>query len=561
MGVNATMHDPAACLVKDGQLLWGIEEERLTRYKFEKGRPKRAIEKCLDLENIGLGSVDYIGYTWRPWVYLFYETAYRLSRILKKPVESIYGLVQAQYITQMHLHDLWYFRKVCQRNVVVLDHHMAHAAATFFGSPFERAAILGVDNRGEAVTTMLSVGEGNNIRPLKRIRIQHSLGKFYSGMTYHLGFRAEHDEYKVMGLASYGQPKYYDILKRAIRFDNNGGFKLDYSLCNVDLDGRPTDKLIASIGPKRDRREKITQQHMDLAASLQKVTEEAVLYLADYLHKISGEENLCLTGGVAYNSVANGRIERESRFRNFYTPPCVGDSGAAIGTAMYIHHVILNRCRMAPLDNAYLGLQYDDGAILACLETCKVRFKKCDNIAKTTAKLLADGNIMGWFQGKMEFGPRALGARSILADPRRAEMKDLVNKYVKRREEFRPFAPSVLEESVYELFDAPCLSPFMTSVCNVHEDKRKLMPAVTHFDGTARIQTVSRKTNPIYWEMINEFKNITGVPVVLNTSFNVRDEPIVCSPLDAIACFCSSGMDYLAIGNYLVAKDKEIPKE
>jgi len=559
LGVNATMHDPAACIFKGGDLLYAIEEERLTRYKFEKQMPKRAIDKCLDLQNIELADVDFVAYTWRPWKYLFAETLFRLSRLLKKPVASVYGLVHAQYIAQSHMHDLWYFKKFAKRKAVVVDHHMAHAAAAFYGSPFERAAILGIDNRGEGVTTMLSVGDKNSIRPIKKIMIQHSLGKFYSGMTYHLGFRPENDEYKVMGLASYGKPKYYDILKKALILEPNGGFRLDYSLCDIDLDGRPTPKLIAEIGPKRERKDKVTEHHMNLAASLQKVHEEAVMHLTEYMHSVTGEENICLTGGVAYNSVANGKIESESSFKNVYTPPCVGDSGAAIGAALYVYHHMLDRSRNTVLDNAYFGLSFDDETILAFLETCKVRFRKEENIAKTTAKLLAEGNIMGWFQGKMEFGPRALGGRSILADPRRAEMKDLVNKYVKRREEFRPFAPSVIEEEVYNFFDAPCLSPFMTSVCSVHESKRELIPAVTHFDGTARIQTVSRKTNAIYWEMIKEFQNITKVPIVLNTSFNVRDEPIVCSPLDAIACFYSSGMDYLAIGSYLVSKDKDFP--
>ncbi len=559
MGVNATMHDPAACIFKGGDLICAIEEERLTRYKFEKQMPHRAINKCLDLEKIDISDVDFIGYTWKPWEYFFKEALFRMSRMLKKPVSSIYGLVQAQYIAQSHLHDLWHFKRVAKRKAIVVDHHMAHAAAAFYGSPFERAAILGIDNRGEGVTTMLSIGEKNRIRPVKKIYIQHSLGKFYSGMTYHLGFRPENDEYKVMGLASYGKPTFYDILKKALILEPNGGFRIDYTMCDIDLDGRPTKKLIADIGPKRERGEEVTQHHMDLAASLQKVHEEAVLHLTDYLHRVSGEENICLTGGVAYNSVANGRIESESKFKNVYTPPCVGDSGAAIGAGLYIYHHLLDRPRKTVLDNAYFGTSYNDDEILAFLKTCKVRFRKEENIAKTTAKLLSEGNIMGWFQGKMEFGPRALGGRSILADPRRAEMKDLVNKYVKRREEFRPFAPSVLEEEVYNFFDAPCLSPFMTSVCNVHKDKRELIPAVTHFDGTARIQSVSKKTNPIYWDMINEFKTLTDIPVVLNTSFNVRDEPVVCSPLDAVACFYSSGMDYLAIGSYLVAKDKDFP--
>ncbi len=554
LGVNATMNDSSVCLIKDGKPVVAIEEERLTRYKFEKLRPTRAITHCLKTGGISLEEVDYIGYTWQPWPYIWAETAMRLKRLPKKPLESMYSMVQMSYVAASHLSDIRYFKEITGKKPIILNHHMCHLASSFLASPFERAAILSIDNRGEKATTVMALGEGNNIKILKEINIPHSLGKVYSGITYHLGFRPDKDEYQVMGLASYGKPTFYDAFKKVVLFDSNGGYKIDGSYCNYDLEGRPTPKLADIIGPARKYGEPITQQHMDIAASLQKVHEEAVLDLVSHLHKLTGEDNLCLAGGVCYNSVANGRIELESKFKNFYLPPCVGDSGTSVGSALYIYNSVLGKSRSYVLDSASLGPGYTDDEIKQALDICKVKYRKEKNIAKATAKLLSDGNIMGWFQGKMEFGPRALGNRSILADPRRAEMKDMVNKYVKRRQEFRPFAPSTLEEDMDAYFDAKHNSPFMTSVCPVKPEYRDKIPAVTHFDGTARIQTVSKKTNPRYWEMIDEFKKITGVGVVLNTSFNVRDEPIVCSPLDALGCFFSSGMDYLAIGDYLVMK-------
>lgn len=554
LGVNATMNDSSVCLIKDGKVVFAIEEERLTRYKFEKMRPNRSITHALKLAGITIKDVDYIGYTWKPWLYLGAETAMRLKHLPSRPMESLYALTQMGFIVASHLNDIRYFKEVNGKKPIVLNHHLCHMASSFLVSPFKRAAILSVDNRGEKATTIMAMGEGSNIKTLKTINIPHSLGKLYSGLTYHLGFRPDKDEYKVMGLASYGKPTYYDTFKKVISLEPDGGFRIDGSYCNYDLEGRPTRKLIELIGPARYYGQPVEQRHMDIAASLQKVHEEAIMHLVSHLYKLTGAENLCLSGGVCYNSVANGRIEYNSQFKNFYTPPYVGDSGTAFGAAFYIYNSILGKERVEQVDGAYFGPSYTDDEIQGYLDICKVKYKKYPDITKIAAKLLSEGNILGWFQGSMEFGPRALGSRSILADPRRAEMKDLVNKYVKRREEFRPFAPSVLEEEMDEYFDARVLSPFMTSVCSVHEEKRDKIPAVTHFDGTARIQTVSRKTNPVYWDMINEFKKITGVPVVLNTSFNVRDEPIVCSPLDALGCFFSSGMDYLAIGSFIVSK-------
>ncbi|MBI5787635.1 MAG: carbamoyl transferase [Candidatus Schekmanbacteria bacterium] len=554
LGVNATMNDSAVCLIKDGKVFSAIEEERLTRYKFEKALPKRAITYCLKQAGITLKDVDYVAYTWKPWLYLRSELCHRLSRLPVRTMESLYGLVQMDSIFTSHLNDIRNFRKSTGKDPVAVNHHLCHMASSFLVSPFERAAILSVDNRGEKATTVMALGEKNNIKVLKEIHIPHSLGKVYSGLTYHLGFRPDKDEYKVMGLASYGKPVYYDLFKKIIRLEADGGYKIDGSFCNYDIEGRPTAKLATLIGPERKYGEPVTQHHMDIAASLQKVHEEAILHLAGHLKKITGEENLCLSGGVCYNSVANGRIERESGFRNFYTPPYVGDSGTAFGAAFHVYNTLLGKERVEIVNRAYFGASYSDDEIKNALDMCKVKYEKQADITVTTARLLSEGNIMGWFQGAMEFGPRALGCRSIIADPRRAEMKDLVNKYVKRREEFRPFAPSVLEEEMPNYFDTHVPSPFMTSVCLVHPDQRAKIPAVTHFDGTARIQTVSRKTNPLYWEMINKFGKITGVPIVLNTSFNVRDEPIVCSPLDAVGCFFSSGMDYLAIGSFLVSK-------
>lgn len=556
LGINATANDSAACLIRDGQILSAIEEKRLTRYKFQKFRPTLAIEKCLEMEGIGLADLDYISYSWKPWLYLRAETLWRLSRSLKHPVKSGYGLVQMIHIATSHLHDLWYYQQKAGSRPLDIEHHLCHTASSFFLSPFERAAIISIDNRGEDVTTLFAVGKGTDIQILKRIRIQHSLGKLYSGITFHLGFRAEYDEYKVMGLAPYGTPRYYNELKRMIEFRPNGGFALDTNLCDVDLDGRPTPKMFDLIGPPRQKGDPITQHHMDIATSLQKLHEEAVLHLVEHLYKLTGEENLCLTGGVSYNSVANGVIERESKFKNFYTPFCVGDSGAAIGGPLYIYHTLLKKPRTPSETHTtpYLGPGYTNEEIKQTLDACGLTYTHHKNIARKGAELIDSGKIIGWFQGRMEFGPRALGHRSIVADARRAEMKDKVNISVKRREEFRPFAPSVLEEHQGEMFESDLHSPYMTSVCQVKKGKGEIIPAVTHVDNTARIQTVNKKASPKYWELINEFRKITGVPVVLNTSFNVRDEPIVCSPAEAIACFYSCGIDALIMGDYCIEK-------
>ncbi|MFQ5646715.1 MAG: carbamoyltransferase [bacterium] len=554
LGITATMNDPAACLIKNGKVVTAIEEERLTRYKFEKGFPHRAVDRVLKIAGISLQEVDYIGYTWLPYKYLGAETLYRFSRLPFGPRSSMLGFVNALGITASHLHDLWTLQRETGKRPISLNHHLCHLASSFLGSPFEEAAILSVDNRGEDACTVMATGRGRKIKIVKTIRIPHSLGKVYSGMTHHLGFRPEKDEYKVMGMASYGQPVYYDILKKMIILQPDGGYRINHKLCNLDLDGRPTGKLISLIAPPRHPHAEITREHKNLAASLQKVHEEVILHLARYLRRKSGLDNLCLAGGVSYNSVANGRIREEAGFREVYLPPCVGDSGTAFGAAFYIYNAMLNKERAQVIENAYFGSQFSNKEIQEILDICKLPYRKTKDIAKDTAILLAEGNIFGWFQGGMEFGPRALGARSILADPRREDMQDLVNKYVKRREEFRPFAPSVKEEACQAYFEADYNTPFMTSVCRVKRERQKELPATTHVDGTARVQTVNRNSCPLYWKLLDEFEKITGIPVLLNTSFNVRDEPIVASPYDAVSCFASSGIDYLAVGDFLVSK-------
>jgi carbamoyltransferase len=558
LGIGGYSHDSAAALVCDGKLVAAVEEERLTRVKHQGGVPRNAVKYCLDVAGLTLDDVDHIGCYMQPVRRVARRMLYRATQLLRSPVWSV------GYMGYEVLHNAQYaygMRSLRGKKTQLhfMEHHPAHAASAFLVSPYDRAAILSVDYVGEFASTWLGIGEGTQIRRMESSNYPNSLGVFYSAITDYLGFLRASDEYKVMGLASYGQPEYYEDIKRIIRPQADGWYNidLDYLVSHYQPGPRSgyfSPKFIATFGPARKKGEPIEDRHMNLAASVQKVLEDTVLGLARRLYEKTDIRQLCLAGGVALNCSMNGRLRREGPFEDIYIQPAAGDDGIAIGAAFQLYHAATGAKRGFELRDAKLGPEYSDADIARVLDLAKIKCESPADVEQHTAELLAEGKIVGWFQGRMEFGPRALGSRSILADPTRPEMKDLLNKYVKHREEFRPFAPSCLEEHAGEYFEDCRYSPFMLFVYPVKREMQDRVPAITHIDGTARVQTVSKDVAPRYHRMISEFAKLRGVPMVLNTSFNVMGEPIVNTPTDALRCFFSTGMDALVMGNCVVVK-------
>jgi carbamoyltransferase len=442
--------------------------------------------------------------------------------------------------------------------ILFAEHHMSHAASCFLVSPFEEAAILTVDGVGEWATASFGVGKGNDITLFKEIRFPHSLGLLYSAFTYYLGFKVNSAEYKVMGLAPYGKPVHYErIMKEMLHLNEDGSFKLNMKYFSYDYGLRMTNAAFDDFfgGPPRKPESWMNEREFDIAASVQKVCEEVVLAMTRYIHKETGLENLCMAGGVALNCVANGRVVRETSFKNLFVQPAAGDAGGAVGVAHYLYNSIEKQPRGPAWTHAYLGPEYKDAEIAEYLKGIGAKHTLLEDaeLTKRTAQLIADGNVIGWYQGRMEFGPRALGGRSILADPRDPKMRDTLNMKIKFREGFRPFAPSVLADKAAEWFEIDCDSPYMLLVAQVRDGKR-VIPSVTHVDNSARLQTVTRAESPLYYDLIREFEKLTGVPIIINTSFNVRGEPIVCTPRDAYVCFMRTNMDYLVLGHHLLDK-------
>lgn len=558
LGIGGYSHDSAAALVCDGNLVAAVAEERLTRVKHQGGPPTRAVQYCLDTAGLRIEEIDHVGAYMRPGLRLARRLPYRLTQIPKAPIYSLgymgYEIAHnAQYMADM--------RRLAgpRAQLHYLDHHPAHAASSYLVSPFESAALLSIDYIGEMTATWFGVGNGLDIEPLHEIRYPHSLGVFYSAITDYLGFQRASDEYKVMGLASYGRPEAYDAMREIIRQREVDGYDFDlryvaYQYQPGSRKGYFNERFYKKFGPPRKPGEPIEDRHKIIAASAQKVLEETVLTLCRWLHKSTGKTDLCLAGGVALNCSMNGRIQRETPFERVFVQPAAGDDGIAIGGAFRLSYDYTGATREYVMRDARLGPEFSDEAIRDALDIAKIRHEKPDDIVESTADLLAEGKIVGWFQGRMEFGPRALGARSILADPTRADMQDLINKYVKHREEFRPFAPSVIRERAGDFFEGSDESPFMLFVYPVKPEARTLLPAITHVDGTARVQTVDRDVMPDYHRLLTAFERRRGVPVLLNTSFNVMGEPVVHTPADALRCFFSTGMDALALGPYLVTK-------
>lgn len=442
--------------------------------------------------------------------------------------------------------------------VYFIEHHLAHAASAFWASPFKESAILTIDGRGESTTTLLSTGNGSQIEKIREVFVPHSLGHLYASVTAHLGFEPFFDEWKVMGMAAYGRDTYLNSFKKLVHFDSDGIFSLDLTYFSFQTHGQKrwlSEKFSSEFGPPRMPFEEIKQSHYDLAFALQRIIEVAGLSLAKFLRKYSKSDNLSMAGGVALNCLMNAKIVKESGFKNFFFQPIANDAGASIGAALYHYYQTLKNEFQPKKYSIYLGPSFSDQWIEVELTRAQLHFKRTTEIEAETAALIAKGKIVAWFQGKMESGPRALGNRSITVDPTRVEMREKLNQRIKKREEFRPFAPAVLAESASDYFELPgnLLSPHMMLIANVREEKKNILPAVTHADGTARVQTVTQEDNPRFWKLIKEFEKITGVPVLLNTSFNER-EPIVCTPEEAIACFKRNEIEVLAIGNFIVEK-------
>jgi carbamoyltransferase len=589
LGVSCYFHDAAAALFEDGILIAAAEEERFTRKKHDYEFPQNAIDFCLKTGNIQTGDLDYVVFFEKPFI--------KFERLLLSSMQSFpysHKVFREAMVTWFGdklwiKHLLQNKLKIAPNKIFFSEHHLSHAASAFFCSPFEEAAILCVDGVGEWTTASFGIGKGTNIKLIKEIRFPHSIGLLYSAFTAFLGFEVNEGEYKVMGMAPFGSPKYVDKVRKLIHFGNDGSFELDmdyfsfhystdrtYNRRFVELFGEPRESKSHFFTPSTgfpvyfgdkptnfDEVGRLNQHYADIAASIQVVTEEAMLRMANALHQETGLKKLCMAGGVALNSVANGKILRETPFEEIYVHPAAGDSGGAIGAALYAYHSMLGKPRNFVMDHAYWGQEHGPEETEAFLKSENISYDRIENDEKLFERVtdkLQNGKVIGWFQGRFEWGPRALGNRSIIADARRTDMKDIVNVKIKFREPFRPFAPSVLAEKAEEYFvldDAAKHYParYMLYVVDVRENKREVLPAITHVDGTGRLQTVKKEFSPRYYGLIETFGQATGVPVILNTSFNLKGEPIVNTPKEAYSTFSRSGMDTLVLGNYIIEKN------
>jgi len=578
LGINAYHANASAAIVCDGKLVTAVEEERFNRVKYAAGFPANAVRHCLAEAGMTIQDIDHVAIPRDPWA----RMRTKLYYALQMPGFAWERAKVALRFSGMG-DDLATACGVDPKSIGAryhrVEHHVAHLASTFFVSPFNEAAVLSADGLGDFASTMWATGRGNRMEIHGSISFPHSLGLYYTAMSQYLGFWSFGDEYKVMGLAAYGEPGYQDEFRRIVQSGNgNGsvGFRLglkyfSHQRTGPEMTWRDNAKtpvlgrlfspyLEQRLGRTRPTEEPVGQQHKDMAATLQAVLEEAYFGLLKPLQRATSQKAVCLAGGVAFNCVANGKILDHTPFTDVYVQPAAGDAGLAVGAAYYVYHQILGQPRCFVMEHAYWGPQYTSAQIRKALNKgavvtlgLKVNELREDELFRVTARHIADGKVLGWFQGRQEWGPRALGNRSILVDPRRAEMKDMLNKRIKHREPFRPFAPSILEESTAEYFEKSYPSPFMNLAYRVRPEKREIIPAPTHVDGTGRLQTVSRRSNPRYWSLIKEFEKLTGVPVLLNTSFN-ENEPIVLTPDEAIDCFLRTKMDVLVMGDYVVEK-------
>lgn len=597
LGLSCFYHDSAAVLLVDGKVLAAAQEERFTRIKHDASYPQHAIEYCLNRGGLTLGDIDYVSFYDKPFI--------KFERLFETYLSFAPQGIRS-FIKSM---PVWMSEKIFQKNLILerlsakspgldlrekllfSEHHLSHAASAFYPSPFEEAAVLTLDGVGEWATSSFAVGKQNSLEIVKEIHFPHSLGLLYSAFTYYTGFRVNSGEYKLMGLAPYGEPRFVDLIKsHLIDIKSDGSFRLNmeyFDFCTgLTMTNAKFDKLFGASA--RTPEDALTQRHMDLAASIQKVTEEILLAMSRSIRKETGLRNLCLAGGVALNCVANGKIQSAGIFDKIWVQPAAGDAGGALGAALATHYIykgqkrVMESGQLDAMSGSYLGPEFSHGEIVKALSESGARFTVCSEaeLVEECSRALAEGKALGWFQGRMEYGPRALGNRSILADARSPETQSTLNLKVKYRESFRPFAPAVLREDLSEWFDLDADSPYMLLVANVN-GKRKIelspsqsdlfgieklnvprssIPAVTHVDYSARIQTVHKETNALYHRLISAFKARTGCPVVVNTSFNVRGEPVVCTPLDAFRCFMGTEIEVLAVGNCLLKKEQQDPK-
>lgn len=585
LGISAFYHDSAACLIKDGEIIAAAQEERFTRKKHDFAFPIQSIRYCLNEAGISAQELSFVGFYDKPFL--------KFERILTTYLSyAPWGLLSFLKAMPLWLKEKLYMKDIIREQlgytgeILFTEHHESHAASAFFPSPFKDAAILTIDGVGEWATSSCGVGEDNRIELLEEIKFPHSLGLLYSAFTYYVGFRVNSGEYKLMGLAPYGEPKYVDLIKKElIDIKADGSFKLNLKYFDYCAGLKMTNERFHALfgAPPRKPESALTPFYMDVARSIQDVTEEVMLKMADHAHKLTGKTNLCLAGGVALNCVGNGEILKAGKFKNIWVQPAAGDAGGALGTALFIWHQYLDKPRASDgvhdkQKGSYLGPQFTDAQIEDFIRSHNIPAEKLSSsaLAQRVAALIKEEKVIGILYGRMEFGPRALGSRSIIGDARSPKMQSVMNLKIKFRESFRPFAPSVLAEKAAEYFDLSAPSPYMLLVAPVRDNKRmrdgqdgllqgidklkanrSVIPAVTHVDHSARVQTVEKENHPVFYDIIRNFDALTGCPVIINTSFNVRGEPIVCSPQEAYRCFMSTDIDHLVLGNFLLDKQKQ----
>ena len=591
IGISAFFHDSAVCLIENGEIKYASQEERFSRIKHDSSFPKKALKNLLKTCNLKLTDINYVVFFEKPFL--------KFERLIETYLDfAPKGLKQFLFSMPIWLKEKLFMKreiienlkiispKFSEKNFFFSEHHLSHAASAFFPSPFKKALIFTADGVGEWATTSVAIGEMNNIKIKKEINYPNSLGLLYSAFTYYIGFKVNSGEYKLMGLAPYGQPIYSELIEeKLIDVKDDGSFRLDQSYFDYSTGLKMTNDKFEKLFKQKARKPetKIQKFHMDVASSIQKVTEKIILKVLKSLKQEFNIENLCLAGGVALNCVANGLIQREKIFKNVWIQPAAGDAGGSLGSALALWHMHLKKKRTPnkndSMSGSYLGPAYNKNLIKNELQKLGANYKflRKTKMLKSVAKMISEGKAIGWFQGRMEFGPRALGSRSILADPRNKFMQKQLNLKIKFRESFRPFAPSILEDETKKWFNLDCKSPYMLLVSDVKKNKliknkpnlnvlsninniRSVVPSITHIDNSARIQTVNKNQNLIFYQLINEFYKLTKTPILINTSFNIRGEPIVCSPQDAFKCFMGTNLDVLVIENYVLEKSKQNAK-
>ncbi len=578
LGINAYHGDASAALVVDGRLVAAVEEERFNRIKHWAGFPSKSIQYCLDVADLDVSQLDHVAVSFNPRANMGKRLAFLATH--RPNFSAIFDRIKRQGKTlgmdQQLANGLGVARSDIKAQFHRIEHHQTHVAAGFLISPFEEAAVLSVDGMGDFTSTLTAYAQGNAWREFERVYFPHSIGFLYTAITMYLGFPYYGDEYKVMGLAPYGEPEFADFFRKMIRpkgdtFELNldyfvhqkRGIKMNWNDGAPIIEPFHSERLINELGPQRKKGEEMTQRHDNIAKSMQVVTEEIILHLLNRLHSKTKSKNLCMTGGVAMNSVANGKITSKTPFENVYIPAGAADNGTSFGAAFYVWNHLLKQPRVFIQDHAYWGSESSDADCEAAIQSAGLPHQRLssEELVDSVCDLLIDGKVVGWFQGRMEFGARALGNRSLLADPRRTDMRDIINLRIKFREKFRPFAPSILEEHVSEWFEIDEPTPYMEKVFPIKREKQAEIPAVTHVDGSGRLQSVSAKSNPLYHKLISAFYAKTGVPIVLNTSLN-ENEPIVRTPAEAISCFLRTDMDVIVLGNCLINRHRQdFPEE